>query len=243
MRKIYITLLFLLFINAGILNINCQSQSLSLPKPAPLPLLSGPETLHYDIFFKKIKIGTSIMKFMGEKQLQGRTVLYFTFQTSTPAFKDIEHIYAEKDSMLPLQIIRKIYQIGMPTIRIKETYNQKTGTIKIVKKNLIFSKKIIINKTPPIHNPILLSYYLRSLPQEEYAKTFKINLPLLTLKIEYAGIKEVKFRKKKNKAYVFNSIPKDRFILWLDTNKNKTPLKIENPGVFGYILLLNNNAS
>ena len=55
--------------------------------------------------------------------------------------------------------------------------------------------------------------------------------------------KEVKFRKKKNKAYVFNSIPKDRFILWLDTNKNKTPLKIENPGVFGYILLLNNNAS
>ncbi len=202
-----------------------------------------PETLHYDIFYKKIKIGSSILRFAGEKQLRGKDVLFFTLQTKTPGFKDVEYIYADKKSILPIEIHREIRQIGTPTVRIKEIYDQKTGRIEIIKKGLILSKETTLTKTPPIHNPILLSYYFRRLNQKYYSQPFTINLPLITLKVEYAGIKEVKFRKEKYKAYVFNSIPKDKFILWLSTDKNKTPLRIENPGIFGYILLLNKNAS
>lgn len=202
-----------------------------------IPFQAG-ETLTYGIFYKGLKIGTSTLAFHGIKTLADQDFFYVTFKTETPGFKDLEEIYAEKETFLPKVIKRTIRKFGAKPMTIEETYSQKEGKVSITKTTGKKSQTTVIEKQKPLSNGILLSYHYRTRKNLQPTEQFVVDFPLLSLTIEFLGIKKVKFAKEMRDVLVFQSIPADKFILWLSTDKERTPLRIENPGVFGYTMIL-----
>ncbi len=220
-----------------------DSPSTSSPEiDSSLPFKSH-ETLNYNIFYKKMKIGKSTLTFNGKKLVNGKELLHFTFYTNTLYLKDREEIYAQKDSLLPVQIKRTIHKPGLPKSEITENYDQKRGKLTITKKGILGTKTTNINKDKPIQNAILLNYVLRT-KQMQPGEEILINLPTLEMTVKFTGLKDVKLDDKTEKVYVFESVPDDKLIVWLENNESKTPIKIYNPGIFGYTMILDkDNAS
>ncbi len=207
----------------------------SLSQKEGVPFRAG-ETLYYNIYYKGVKVGTSVLKFKGEKKLGDRVVYYITFYTHTPYFKDLEKIYADKDTFLPLRVERKISRLAMPVMYISEEYDQEKREVVIRKRELIFSKKIVLRKKNVIDNPILSVYRYRFLDDLGAGDELVLNFPRRRFRVKYEGVREIKIKNMQEKARVFRGYPVG-FQVWLKEGKQKLPLKIENPRLFGYALV------
>ena len=201
-----------------------------------VPFSDG-ERLVYQIRYKGMKIGQATLTFYGEKEHEGRQLYFITLKTDTLYFKDLEEMYAQKGTFLPIEIKRTIKKLGSPTMTIKESYDQEQHSITINKAGMFLSKETTIQKSSEIHNAILVSYYYRT--QGEFAKNEKItvNLPTRQFELGFEGSQEVSVPLGNFTAYVFKGASSD-FQFWLKDDEAKTPLKIEDSGLFGYSLLL-----
>lgn len=220
------------------LNSKLIQEPIPIEKEKPQNSFSIPsqEKLIYDIFYKGIKLGEATLIFHGETRMGSLPVYYVTFYTNTFYFKDLEEIFATKD-FLPLKIKRTIEKLPHFTTLIKEDYDQNNFRIKIKKKSLILTRNFTIEKDKKIHNAILLSYYYRTKNNFKKDKEFYVNLPTLNFKIIFKGEKELTTPLGKFLAYEFISKP-PKFRLYIAKNKNRLPLKIENPQLWGYSLVL-----
>lgn len=202
-----------------------------------LPFCKG-EYLIYDIYYKRVKIGKSVLIFHGERKIDGKVVYYITFSTHLPAFEDVENIYADRETFLPFRIHRRLKRLGGFPVTITEEYDQETFEVKIKKQGKRpFSKKIIIEKDAPIQNAILLPYYCRTKPVITENQKFKVTLPTADFDMVFKGKETVRTGLGKHPAYVFTSIP-SKFTFWLSADKKRLPLKIESYNVCGYALVI-----
>lgn len=204
---------------------------------AVLPFSPG-EKLNYDVYFKRIHIGTAVLTFHGEKMLDDKIFYHISFDTDVGLFKDRETIYAERNTFLPYRVLRRINQIGTFPYSIREEYDQNAFRVRIRKKGKFLSKKITIQKKAPIHNPILLPYYYRTLPFIRPEERIRVSLPLADFDVILKEEEVISTPLGEHKAYVFTSVP-ERFKFWLSTDEERIPLKLEGVAGIGYSLVIN----
>jgi len=200
-----------------------------------LPFSPG-EKIIYSVYYGKVKLGRAELVFKGKKELGNVKAYLITFDTHTPYFKDFEQIFADKDSFLPLKVIRKIKKPANFDTNIEEVYDQDNYKIKIVKKGAFLSKKISINKNSSIDNAILISYYYRTLDDYSGVRDVSVNLPTKKFNLNFKGKETVNTGAGKFSAFVFEGDPYP-FRLWLRDAPDRVPLKIELPGMMGYSLI------
>ena len=202
----------------------------------PLPFRKG-ERLTYEVRYKKVRLGKSVLTFHGEKDLGDKKVYHVTFFTKIPSFKDIEDLYAAKDSFLPIEVHRHIKKRFGFNDRIREVYDQDNFRVDIKNKSKLRSKELSIEKSTPIHNAVLLTYYCRIQPDFSKVDRLKITLPTADFEVMFDGIETIETPMGEYRAYAFTSEPPE-FKFWLGTDKDRIPLKIHNPGKLGYSLII-----
>ncbi len=201
-----------------------------------LPFSEG-EQLIYDVYYKKLKVGKSILTFHGEKVIDGKNAYHITFSTKVPGLKDVEEIYADQQTFLPLRVLRQIDQIGSFRTTINEEYDQKAFQVRIKKQGKFLSKKFTIQKKAPIHNAILLPYYYRAKPAIANDQKFKVTLPTADFDVVFKGEETISTYLGEYSTYVFSSVPA-KFTFWLSVDKKRIPLKIKSLTVQGYSLII-----
>lgn len=221
MRKIGVTILMVIFFCA-------------LGHAAPF---SKGEKFIYDVRYKGLKVGSSVLTFHGEKDLGAKKAYHITFSTNIPSLKDTEELYADKDTFLPIEVHRTLKKrLGFGD-RIKEVYDQENFRVDISSKSKLRKKNFSIQKDSPIHNAILLAYYYRTQDTFNKGDKFDISLPTFDFEVTFNGIEEIKTPLGKFQAYAFTSDP-PKFRLWLSADEKRIPLKIHNPSVLGYSLVI-----
>jgi len=201
-----------------------------------LPFKKG-ERFTYEVRYKGLKIGRSILTFNGEKDLDGKRVYHITFFTKVPSLRDTEEIYADKKTFLPLEVYRQIKKkIGFSDSVI-EKYDQENFRVDISSKSKLRSRSFSIEKDSPIHNAILLTYYYRTKEGFDKNERLKINLPTFEFDVMFKGRETIKTPLGEFSAYMFTSDP-PKFKFWLSADERRIPLKIKNPGMRGHSLII-----
>jgi len=201
-----------------------------------LPFVPG-EQLTYDVFLKGLRLGSSVLTFHGETELNGRKCYHITFHTDVKAFNDKEEIYADRETFLPVRVERSIQQFGTFPYTIQEEYDQELFKVDIHKQGKVFSKNTTIQREAPIYNPILLPYYYRIQPVIREGERKEITLPLLEFEVVLVGEDTLAIEIGEYVAYIFDSVP-SKFKFWLSADERRIPLKIEGLGPLGYSLII-----
>lgn len=195
------------------------------------------ERLVYKIKSNGLVVGTSEMIFMGDVIKNGQSLYYVKFKTTVPGVTDIEHIYAQKETFLPEFIERDIEKMGKK-ITLIEKYDQENGVMKVYEQKDSQEPIEVYEKLKPIHNAIILTYLYRTnsdLLRENTKKS--ITLPKMDFDMLFVGEQRVKTYLGTEKAFYFASNP-SKFHFWLSKGKERLPLKIKQPGVMGYAMIL-----
>ena len=203
---------------------------------AELPFSEG-EKLTYEVRYKNLKVGESILTFHGKTGLGDREVYHITFSTKLVAVKDLEELYAQTDNFLPVEVHRRIKKARTFTTEIKEIYDQKNFRVGVHKETTLRSKDFSIQKDSSIHNAILLSYYYRTKSLFDKNEKLKVTLPTVDFEVFFEGEEVIETPLGEYLSYAFASNP-PKFKLWLSADSKRIPLKIENPSALGYSLVI-----
>jgi len=194
------------------------------------------EQINYDVYLGKIKLGQARYHHMRKMMYKGRMVHLITFETKALRFRDRETIYCDNNSFLPILVERKVSQFLKPE-KIKEEYDQKNFVLKITKERFT-KEEHVIKSDAPIHNSILLPYVVRNTKNLDLGWSFVVNLPQRKYKITLSAIETVKVPAGEFQAYYFESDPR-QIKIWISTDENRVPLKLEGTGgMIGYKLLM-----
>ncbi len=207
-------------------------------KEVPLPEPPEPigEKIVYAVKLGKVSLGTATYTHLPRVELNGAKVSMMTFETNLVRFNDLERIYSDSKSFLPLRIERSIS--AWPTFeKIREEYNQKDFTLLIIKNNGKGKQPLVIKKDGPIHNSILLPFYVRRMDNLVVGWSMKATLPNQSFEIKLVAVEEVKVPAGSFKAYRFESVPK-RFKIWISADERKVPIMIKGAGTLGYTMLM-----
>lgn len=191
------------------------------------------EGFSYEVRYKGVKVGKSVLTFQGEDSINGKDVYHITFSTRVNAFTDVEELYADKETFLPVEVRRTLKRFGTFTTKIVERYDQKRFAVEIKQKTRFHKKEFSIKKKSPIHNAILVTYFCRTLEAFDKMKDFRVNLPTAEFEVSFHGQELIETPLGKFQTYVFTSRP-ERFKFWLSADEKRIPLKIENPSGLDY---------
>lgn len=205
------------------------------PSQAQVPERIG-EKIVYDIKLGKLRLGRATYNHLPRAELEGKSVSHMTFETKVVRFTDLEKIYLDPDTFLPLQIEREIATWPISE-RITESYDQKNFTITISKHASGKKEQQSIKKNSPIHNAICLPFYVRRIDKLEPGWSMTANLPSERFEIKLVSIEEVKVPAGSFKSYRFISAP-ERFEIWISADERKIPLKIKGAGALRYTFLM-----
>lgn len=190
------------------------------------------ERIVYDI----TPVGRAEYNDLGTVELDGKKVDLVTVKTRVLGFRDTERIYSDPGSLSPVRVEREVARwLGQE--HIVEKYDAKTFTLTIDK--LKGNKKIkeyVIKKDGPIHNAILLFFYLRQVPDIKIGWAFESRIPE-KFRIRLHSIEEIEVPAGKFMAYHFKTIP-NKLEIWISKDNTRTPLKIKGRGLFGYTLMM-----
>jgi hypothetical protein len=195
------------------------------------------EEIAYEVRFGKILLGEAKFKYLGKVDLQGKAVNLLVLETKVVNFLDKENIYSDPESMLPVRIERSISSF-LKKEQIIENYDQLNYQVTITKNNgKNPPQQLVIKRNGVIHNAVLFPYSVRDLPDLAVGREFILNLPNRTLRVNLVSIESLKIGHKVFQAFRFESTPR-QIAVWISTDEQRIPLKIEGSGVFGYALIL-----
>ncbi len=247
MRKITYSLIFILVLGAmvyGFFYFFRLSKKVEL-SPAVMPLKPIPvssfakfigETVVYDVIYKRVRIGRATLACLPDVLLGSVLVSHVSFKTQVMRFQDLENIYCDLKTMLPLRIERDIQQLFAKE-RIVEEYNQSAYAVKITKTKGSRSEVLEFKNDGPIHNPIIFPYSVRLNPDLEVGWKDAIRLATRSYTIKLVAIESVSVPAGNYQAYHFASEPRS-FDIWISADQNSVPIKMRGDGMFGYTLLM-----
>ncbi|MDP2921384.1 MAG: hypothetical protein Q8O12_03330 [Candidatus Omnitrophota bacterium] len=175
---------------------------------------------------------------LGVVDLNGVKVNLITFKTIVFLFEDTEKIYSDPESSLLYKVERTISGVSGKEY-ITEEYDQEKFTVVI--KKLKDGKQVserTIKANGPIHNAILLPFYLSRRPDLEIGWHFTARVPT-EFKLELVSIDEITVPAGKFQAFHFKSTP-DKFEIWINKDSPRVPLKIKGKS---YSLLMKKYSS
>jgi hypothetical protein len=193
------------------------------------------EKIEYNVYLGTLKVGKATYHHLRKTFLHDKQVELITFLTEAVRFKDRETIYADSDTFLPLVVERKISKPIKPE-KIREEYDQENFKLTITKKRFGQSVKEI-KSTKPIHNSILLPFFVRTAEDLNIGWTFTANLPQGEYLIKLTKIEKVNTPAGEFEAYFFESDP-NKFKIWIGTDSNRIPLRIDGTGGIGYKMMM-----
>lgn len=242
MRKfittIFITCIFFILVSIFLNIKGSNGKPESLPKKSlkkPRMEYAG-EKIIYDVKLGKVNLGRAEFNYLENSEFNGKEVSLMTFETKVTNFKDLEKIYSDLDSFLPLKVVRNIKSWSGEE-NIREDYDQVNFTLTINKLKAGKEEKIEIKKDGAIHNAILLPFYLRRMPGLGIGWSFIAELPTQEFKIELVSVENIKLVSGMFETYHFESVPR-KFEFWVTTDKRRIPVKIKGAGILGYMLVM-----
>ena len=236
---IAILLFSLSFIKDRAGNISSQLNSFSeKEKSLLLEIEKGVgEKMTYDVRLGSIRLGRSTFSHMPSVALNGKMLIVMVFETNLARFKDIETIYSDPQTLLPVKVEREVLN-WFTREKITEDYNQRDFTVTINKKKGSKTETLLIKKDSPIQNAILLPQSIRRSAKLDANETLVANLPGSRYEIKLASVEEIKVPAGTFKAYHFKSTP-SQIDIWISADERKIPVKIQSNNVaFGYIMVL-----
>lgn len=198
------------------------------------------EKIIYDVKLGKLSLGKARFNNLANVQLNGRLLNVMTVETKLTRFTDMEKIYSDPQTLLPIRVERDILN-WLTRERITEDYDQDNFTVTIIKNNGAKQKKLVIRKDSHIHNSVLLPYYVRRMPSLDLGKIIIANLPTRRLEIKLVSIENIKVPAGTFKAFHFKSTPK-QIEIWISADERRIPLKIQGTGLFGYSMVMSEYA-
>jgi hypothetical protein len=199
----------------------------------PLPA-SGQaiETIVYEIS----PLGVSVYQDLGLVDFRGRKANLVIFSTQVAGFKDTEKIYSEPDTYLPLSVERDLY-IWFHKEYLVEEYSSKENKLNITKfEGGKKTAEYFYQVKGPIHNAILLPFFLRQVPDLRIGWTYDIRLPE-EFRVKLVSIEDIAVPAGRYKAYHFTSIP-PKFEVWISTDSLRLPVKIKGLSGIPYALAM-----
>lgn len=196
------------------------------------------EKITYDIRLGRLRLGRARYNHLPAVELNGRPASHMTFETKLARFSDLEKIYSDPDTLLPIKIERDVY-VWPVSEKITEEYDQKNFTL-VIRKYKYKSgeeKQLVIKKDGPIHNAIMLPFYLRQIDTLGAGWSMTANLPYQQFEIRLVAVEEVIVPAGSFKAYHFKSAP-ERFEIWVSADERKIPVKIKGSGALGYTFIM-----
>jgi hypothetical protein len=194
------------------------------------------EKITYYVQLGKLNLGKAVFKHLPNTELQGKKVNLMTFETRLARFTDLEKIYSDPESFLPLRVERYISTWPFPE-KIIEDYDQGKFSVLIKKFKHNKQEEIVIKKDSVINNAILLPYYVRDIAKLEVGYNLTAGLPAQEFIIELVAIEEINVPAGKFMAYRFESKPK-KFEIWITVDKRRIPIKINGTSGLGYTLAM-----
>lgn len=189
------------------------------------------EKLKYGIYSSGIKVGNFIITYMGEANVDGKSVNFVTVEANAPGFYDFEEIYGDFENFIPIKVVRKIRLFG-EDVFITEEYNQNNNEVLITRK----AKEITVNKIKSeerVSNVILLLYHFRNQKNKyKIGDKIKFNLPTKKLEMLINKETEIKVPKGRFKAFFVKSVP-SHFKVWITSDGEHIPLRINGAISFG----------
>ena len=194
------------------------------------------EKIVYNINLGNVCLGKASFNHLAGVELEGKLVSRMTFETRLVRFRDLETIYSDSNSFLPLLVERDISNWPIRE-KITERYDQKNFTLTVIKNKGRKKEQLVIKKDSPIHNAIMLPFYIRRITKLDVGWLMVADLPNQRFEIKLMALEEVKVPAGTFKAYRFESVPR-RFEIWLSADERKIPLKIKGSGAFGYTFIM-----
>jgi hypothetical protein len=198
--------------------------------PKELPFSKG-EKIIYNVRLFGIKIGKSELLFAGETQLNKRSVELIIFSTNVINLKDIEKIYVESDTFLPIRVERSVNFFGRK-IYIVEDYNIKENSMTIYETEGSKVKTQVFKSDKPIQNIISLLFLFRRSEDLDIGQKFSVSVPLLNFDMQVTELVDLDTANKKYKAYLLESVP-EKYRIWIDASPKKIPLRLDGAVAFG----------
>ncbi|MCX7927354.1 MAG: DUF3108 domain-containing protein [Candidatus Omnitrophica bacterium] len=209
---------------------------LPIPLPTQEEILPIPEKISYDVILGGKRLGSAEFRYQERKKIEGRLVDIRTFTTQLMHFQDLETIWSDPETDLPIKVERKIV-LWPRKEYIVEDYNQQMFSLKITKQVGKRTTVMILQKDKFIHNAILLPTIARKNTSFQPGWSFVASLPTQDFTIRYEGIKQIKIPAGEFQAHYFVSVP-ERFEIWISTDERKIPLKIRGTDGLGYTLVM-----
>jgi len=188
-------------------------------------------------------LGRSEYNNLGLVDLNGTKVNLVTLRTKVFLVDDLEKIYSDPVSFLPLKIERTISKFWGKDYKTEE-YDQKKFTVVMKEfKGKELVKEQIIKANAPIQNVILLLFYLRNYVDLKIGWNLTVRVPdefkpeLVSIKLKLVSIDKISVPAGKFQAYHFKSIP-NKFEFWINKDNPRVPLKIKIKSIIDFGVLL-----
>lgn len=194
------------------------------------------EVIEYEVRFGRVRLGTARFVNHGQTGLNGQPVGLMVFETKLVRFKDIEEIYSDLQTLLPIEIRRRVFN-WLSTEQIVERYDQKEYLVTITKAHHTNPQTVVIKKDAVIHNALLLPYSVRTMPVLSTGQVIEANLPNRKIELTLRACENVTVPAGTFLAYHFISNPR-QIEIWITADQSRIPVKIQGAGVFGYALVM-----
>jgi len=188
------------------------------------------ERIVYDIS----PIGTSEYTDLGVVDFLGKKMRFCTFHTQVLGFDDLEKIYSDPKTFLPLRVERNISMLTGKEYLVEE-YFPKDGVL--ITRKYKGGKQVDqydFKADMPIQNAILLPFSLRREPNLDIGWSLTVYFPD-KYKVTLVSIEEIEVPAGKFMTYHFTSEP-HKFETWITKDDLRIPIKIKGAGGIGYTL-------
>lgn len=184
-------------------------------------------------------IGRAEYNDLGLVDYNGKKLWLVTFLTKIPGFRDLEKIYADPETGLPLIVERYINWPFSKEFLIEEYDPQNNSQItrRFLKDKLTNEYKY--KSSGPYYNAILLPFYLRGVKDLNIGWSIVVRVPeefVVTLQ----NVEDVRVKGKKIAAYHFTSKP-NKFEIWISKDEGLLPVVIK--GTAGYSMFMQSHSS
>ena len=169
---------------------------------------------------------------LGLVDFNGQKLKLITFRTIVTGFDDLEKIYADPNTGLPIRVER---YISWPFSKEHLVEEYPPGRNSLIIKKYIDNKMVeehSFSAKGPIHNAILLPFYLRATRDLSVGWNFDVRLPE-EFKVTLVSIDEIYLPTGKFTAYHFSSSP-HKFEIWISKDEKRIPLIIKGMGGLDY---------
>lgn len=192
------------------------------------------EKIRYDVKIGIARLGSAEFNHVAVTTLAGKPAHLITFKTKLANFDDLEKIYSDAESFLPLKVERSI-SMWPSKEEIVEDYDQQGFTLTVTKLKGKKESRQVFTGDGPIHNAVIFPYVIRNVPEPAPGWSVLARFAAQQFTIRLVGKEKVVVPAGTFNAWYFKSSPR-KFEIWISADEQRIPLKIK--GIGGYTLLM-----